>query len=98
MTKMEVIPPEFWMIVVSVITIMLCSVLYYLSVLLKEVKEKVSKTDPIIKDIQTSVSSVTETVSEVNDLIVKPVKGIGAVASVINGIATGIKSGTEEKK
>jgi hypothetical protein len=37
-------------------------------------------------------------VNEVNDLIVKPVKGIGAVASVINGIATGIKSGTEEKK
>jgi uncharacterized protein YoxC len=98
MTKMEVIPPEFWMIVVSVITIMLCSVLYYLSVLLKEVKEKVSKTDPIIKDIQTSVSSVTETVNEVNDLIVKPVKGIGAVASVINGIATGIKSVPEEKK
>ncbi len=95
---METIPPVFWMIVIAILTVMICLVLYYLAMLLKESRDTVAKTEPIIKDLQTSVSSVTDTLNEVNNLVVKPVRGIEAAISVVNGIITGIKGDTEEKK
>ncbi|MGI5897765.1 MAG: hypothetical protein ACOX6Q_01230 [Candidatus Dojkabacteria bacterium] len=95
---METVPPIFWMIIVSILTIMLCVVLYYLAMLLKESRDTVSKTEPIIKDLQTSITSITETLNEINTLIIKPVRGIGAAISVVNGIITGIKKDTTEKE
>lgn len=87
---MDTIPPIFWMIIVSVLTIMTCIILYYIAMLVKETKITVADSREIMKqatktlqqvelivnDVQASVSTVRGTVEEVNQSILGPVRKI----------------------
>lgn len=87
---MDTIPPIFWMIIVSVVTVMVCLILYHVAMLIKETKTTVvdargimnqaSKTlqqvDLIVNDVKSSVSTIRGTVEEVSQSIVAPIRKI----------------------
>lgn len=92
---METIPATFWMIVVSVITIMLSSALYYLAMLLKECRDAVKKAQPMVDDLQKTISGVTTTVDEINGGFMSSIRTVSGIASAVNGFISGMKGRQE---
>lgn len=100
------------MIIIGAVTVMVCFVLYQLAMLLRESKnaittsrglmEDASKTlkqvDLIVNDLQTSISSVRNTVEEVNHSILSPIRKIGYGISLVTAFLSGLKKDKEEQK
>ena len=85
---METIPAIYWMIVVTAIVAMICFVLYELGMLLKDSRRTLGNIEGI-------TSTVKGTVDEVNDSIIKPIRGIGSGISAASGFVSGLR-GEEE--
>ena len=92
---METIPATFWMIIVSVITIMLCSALYYLAMLLKECRDTVQKMRPTIEVLQKTISGVSSTVDEINGVAQSSFRTVNGIASVVSGFMSGVRNRVE---
>lgn len=73
---METIPPMYWMIVVGVLAALLAYILFYIGVLVKETVG--------------IVTSVKNTVTEVNDAVAGPVRAIKKVTSAVDGFVSGL--------
>ncbi|HKM20351.1 MAG TPA: DUF948 domain-containing protein [Candidatus Dojkabacteria bacterium] len=86
---METIPPIYWMIIVAVIAGFICFVLYQLGMLLKDSRKT-------LQNVEDITGTVRGTVNEVNDMIIKPIRGIGSGISAISGFMSGLKGETEE--
>ncbi len=50
----------------------------------------------MVSDANSIVSTVKGTVEEVNDAIIKPIRGIGAGMSAISGFLSGLRGDREE--
>lgn len=97
---MNSIPPIFWMIIVSVLTVMLSFIFYHVAMLIRETKLTVKdaretmrevnkvlqKVDLIINNVQESVAMVRGTVEEINQGILAPVRKIAGFTALITGI------------
>ncbi len=95
---MDTIPSIYWMIIIGAITFMICFVLYYVAMLLKESKEAVTdsrallkdaqktikQVDLIINDVQSSISSVRSSIDEINQTLLIPIRKIGYGISVVS--------------
>jgi len=95
---METIPPIYWMIVVGIITALLSFILYEIGMMIKESRLTLKNIDGITSDARTVVSSVKDTVQEVNDTIIQPIRGIGSTISAVNGFVSGLKGEETTKK
>lgn len=87
---MDTIPPVFWMIIVSVLTVMTCLILYYIAMLIKETRTTVAdardtmkqatkmlqQAELIVSDVQASISTMRGTVEEINQSILAPIRKI----------------------
>lgn len=87
---METIPSTYWMIIIGFVVLMICLVLYYLAMLLKETKKVVTdtgtllkETDLILKDVRQVVASAKGTVDQINEAILVPIKRIGYGISMV---------------
>lgn len=78
------------MIVVTAIVGMICFVLYELGMLIKDSRKT-------IQNVEGITSTVKGTVEEVNDAIIKPIRGIGAGVSAVSGFISGLKGEDEEE-
>lgn len=102
---METIPSVYWMIIIGFVVFMICLVLYYLAMLIKETRDVVSDTRPLLKstqqildqstvvvaDVQKSVAMLKGTVEELNDAILIPIRKIGTTISMVSDFLTGLK-------
>ncbi len=79
------------MIVIALIVIMICFVLYELGMLIKDSRKT-------LQNVENITTTVKGTVEEVNDMIIKPIRGIGSGISVVNGFLSGLKGETEKKE
>lgn len=86
---METIPPIYWMIVVTAIVGMICFVLYELGMLIKDSRRTLGNIEGI-------TSTVKGTVDEVNDSIIKPIRGIGSGISAVSGFVSGLRGEERE--
>lgn len=93
---MNNIPPEFWMVIVSVLTGFVCFVLYQFGSVIKEskntiveAKKAVMNVNNVISDVSDVVNSAKGTVQEINESIVRPIKQISSIISVASGIIEG---------
>jgi hypothetical protein len=101
---METIPPIYWMTILGVITLMLCLVLYYIAMLIKESRDVVRDSRAIIKnadeimkqavlivnDAQETVSTVKATIMSVNESILVPIKKIGNTVTIVGDFLEGL--------
>ena len=94
---METIPAVYWMAIIAVLTGFICFVLYQLAMLIKESKNTViearkviATVNPLLDDVTDIVSTVKGTVSEVNSLVLRPLKKISSILSVASGFIEGI--------
>ena len=104
---MDTIPSVFWMVIIAVIAIMICLVLYYVAMLLKETKDAVGdsrkliqgleptmkQVDLIIADVQSTTSMLKGTVQDINEGIVMPIRNIGSAFSAMSGLVSGLRKG-----
>ncbi len=102
---MSEIPSIYWMIIIGVIVLMICLVLYYLAMLIKQSGEVVKETKPLLKnadeilkqtasmvnDAQEAVSVVKDTLIEMNETVLIPVRKIGSAINVIGDFLKGLK-------
>ncbi len=96
---METIPAIYWMIVIAVLSGLLSFILYEIGMFIKESRSTLKNIENITSDAQSVVSTVKGTVEEVNDAIIKPIRGIGSGLSVVSGFLSGLKGnqGSEEE-
>ena len=101
---METIPPMFWMVVVGLITVMICFVLFYLAMVLKETKraiegskDLIKKTTLIVDDTQEMIATVKGTVREVNEGIIVPIRNIAHGVDIASSFIRGLKKDKEEE-
>ncbi|HVX93161.1 MAG TPA: hypothetical protein VHA74_03565 [Candidatus Dojkabacteria bacterium] len=94
---METIPATFWMVIISALTALVCLILYYVAMLVKETtgtmvevkntiidsRKLIQNSNAIVEDVRVSVDSIKGTVKEVNQSILGPVK---AIAKLMNSI------------
>jgi len=106
---MSEIPSVYWMIIIGCVTFMVCFVLYYIAMLLRESKDAVGdsrkiiqglegtmkQVDLILADVQATIATVRGTIDEVNEGIIRPIKSIGSAVSAVSGFVSGIQ---KEKK
>ncbi|MHC1716507.1 MAG: hypothetical protein AB9915_01245 [Candidatus Dojkabacteria bacterium] len=106
---MSDIPSAYWMIIIGAVTLMICLVLYYVAMLLRESKDAVGdsrkiiqgledtmkQVDLILADVQSTISTVRGTIDEINKGIIQPIKNVGSAISAVSGFVSGIK---KEKK
>ena len=109
---METIPPIFWMIIVSVLTIMVCLILYYIAMLIKETRTTgvdaretmkqankiLTQAELIVNDIQSSVSTVRTTVEEINQSILAPIRRLAGGVLAVSSFIGGLKSKKETEE
>ncbi|HHX99711.1 TPA: hypothetical protein GX533_03515 [Candidatus Dojkabacteria bacterium] len=93
---METIPPLFWMLIVTLLTGLLSFILYQIGMFIKESRNTLKNVDSMVSDANSIVSTVKGTVEEVNDAIIKPIRGIGAGMSAISGFLSGLRGDREE--
>lgn len=86
---MQTIPPIYWMIIVAIVVGFICFVLYELGMLLKDSRKT-------LQNVEEITGTVKGTVNEVNDMIIKPIRGIGSGISAISGFMSGLKGETVE--
>lgn len=89
---METIPAVYWMIVFAFVAGFICFVLYELGMLLRDSRGIVVEAQETVSRANGVLSTVEETVYEVNDSIVGPIKRIGTILNVIGGFAEGLVS------
>ena len=77
------------MIVVTAIVGMICFVLYELGMLIKDSRRTLGNIEGI-------TSTVKGTVDEVNDAIIKPIRGIGSGISAVSGFVSGLRGEERE--
>ncbi len=87
---METIPSIYWMIVIAAIAILICFVLYQLGMLLKDSRRT-------LQNVEGITSTVKGTVEEVNETIIKPIRGIGTGISAVSGFVSGLKGDSKEE-
>lgn len=87
------------MVVITVLTGLLSFILYEIGMFIKESRSTLKNVENITSDAQSVVSTVKGTVEEVNDAIIKPIRGISSGLSVVNGFLSGLKGeeSTDEK-
>ena len=87
------IPAEFWMVIVSALTLMLCLILYYFAMLLKEATATVAETRKTVAtanslldeiagagaDVKHTIKGVATTVDHVNNIVRKPILRLGSI-------------------
>jgi len=102
---MDTIPPVFWMIIVSVLTVMTCLILYYIAMLIKETRTTVvdaretmkqatkmlQQAELIVNDVQSSIASIRGTVEEVNQSILAPIRKIAGGILTASAFLGGLK-------
>lgn len=93
---METIPPLFWMLIITLLTGLLSFILYQIGMFIKESRNTLKNVDSMVSDANSIVSTVKGTVEEVNDAIIKPIRGIGAGMSAISGFLSGLRGDREE--
>lgn len=105
LNKMETIPPIFWMIIVSVLTVMVCLILYYIAMLIKETRTTVAdsrevmkqatktlqQVELIVSDVQSSIATIRGTVEEVNQSILAPIRKIAGGVLATSAFLSGLK-------
>ncbi|HNZ70573.1 MAG TPA: hypothetical protein PKJ86_01005 [Candidatus Dojkabacteria bacterium] len=92
------IPALFWMFVIGALTILVCLILYYIAMVMKEAASTVAESRTLIKssneilvDAHETVNSVQSMLEDVRTSIVNP---IGRVGGLITSIADTIESFT----
>ncbi|MBU1120025.1 hypothetical protein KKA50_02430 [Patescibacteria group bacterium] len=107
---MDTIPPVFWMIIVSVLTVMTCLILYYIAMLIKETRTTVAdardtmkqatkmlqQLELIVNDVQSSVSAIRGTVEEVNQSILAPIRKIAGGILTASAFLGSLKKNKQE--
>ena len=78
------------MIVIAAIAILICFVLYQLGMLLKDSRRT-------LQNVEGITSTVKGTVEEVNETIIKPIRGIGTGISAVSGFVSGLKGDSKEE-
>ena len=100
---METIPATYWMVIIGVVTLMLCLVLYYIAMLIKESRDVVKDSRAIIKnadeimkqttlivnDAQETIATVKGTIISINDSILLPIKKIGNTITMVGDFFEG---------
>ena len=96
---MTTIPVEFWMLVIGALTVLFCLILFYVAMLVREAtftmsevtktivdsRKLIQNTNAIVADVRETVDGLKGTISEVNDSIVGPIRGIGKIIGSILG-------------
>lgn len=94
------IPALFWMFIIGAFTIMLCYILYYIAMIMKEtsstiveVREVVKSSNVVIvestdliKDTKEIVSTVKNSVKELNEKVIQPITEIGTIITSVSGL------------
>jgi DNA anti-recombination protein RmuC len=102
---METIPAVYWMVIIGVVTLMLCLVLYYIAMLIKESRDAVKDSREIIKnadsimkqtalimdDVQDTVTTLKGTIISINDTVLVPIKKIGSTITIVGDFLEGLK-------
>lgn len=86
---MQTIPPVYWMIVIAAIAVLICFVLYELGMLIKDSRKT-------LQNVEGITSTVKNTVEEVNETIIQPIRGIGSGISAVSGFISGLKGDKKE--
>jgi len=94
---METIPPIYWMIVVGILASLLSFILFELGMFIKDSRRTLKNVEDITSDAHSVMSTVKGTVEEVNDSIVKPIRGIGSGISAVSGFISGL-TGEQSKE
>ncbi len=84
------------MLIVTLLTGLLSFILYQIGMFIKESRNTLKNVDSMVSDANSIVSTVKGTVEEVNDAIIKPIRGIGAGMSAISGFLSGLRGDREE--
>ena len=106
---MDTIPSVYWMIIIGAVTFMVCLVLYYVAMLLRESKEAVTdgrslvkdaqktlqQADLIINDLQASITAVRGAIEEISQSILGPIRKIGAGISIASNFLNRKKGQTD---
>lgn len=79
------------MIVVGVLASLLAFILFELGMLLRDSRKT-------LKNVEGITSTVKGTVEEVNDAIIKPIRGIGSGISAVSGFVSGLKGESSTKE
>lgn len=107
---MNTIPPIFWMIIVSVLTIMVCFILYYFAMLLRETKNTVAdardtmkqankvlqQIEIIVNDVQCSIATIRGTVEEANQTIIAPIRKMAGGILVASSFLSNLRKNKQE--
>lgn len=84
------------MLIITLLTGLLSFILYQIGMFIKESRNTLKNVDSMVSDANSIVSTVKGTVEEVNDAIIKPIRGIGAGMSAISGFLSGLRGDREE--
>ena len=93
------------MVIIGVGTFMLCLVLYYIAMLIKESRDAVKDSRAIIKnadqitkqaalivdDMQETVTVLKGTVLSINETVLVPIKKIGSAITIVGDFLEGLK-------
>jgi hypothetical protein len=87
---MDAIPVWYWMTVIGVVTALVSLILFYMAMLLRE-------STAVVRDTREIVTTVKDTVQEVNEAIVGPARGVGNFLNSISAFLAGLVNPKKEK-
>ncbi|WKZ30744.1 MAG: DUF948 domain-containing protein [Candidatus Dojkabacteria bacterium] len=106
------IPAEFWMVIISVLTLFLVFIMYQIANLLKESTKTMAETTKVVTELQDTVkkanlvledaaevvSMTKTTVEEVQDNVVTPVIKIASIIGMVSDIVDSFTGGFKGTK
>jgi len=66
---METIPPVFWMILISFVTVFFCLILYYIAMLFKETSQTVAEVKGIVKESKGMIKNIEKILDESSEIV-----------------------------
>lgn len=102
---LETIPSVYWMIIIAIPVLFFTFVLYQMGMLLKDSREVVRTSTDILKETEKTISRANSildqaegiitvaknTVEEVSQTIIQPVRGIAGAINVVSSFISGLK-------
>lgn len=102
---MEQIPSEFWMIIISTVTIALIAIMYQIAMMLKDLRatvigatEAINKSNRILEGVEAMVEQAQGVVGNVEEIIMRILSPFEMISDIMQFLAGLINMAPKEKE
>ena len=88
---MNNIPSTFWMIIISIFTVAIVFLIYYVIQLLKELSDTTKEVSQLIMDLRVTTNSIQEAVDDLNSVIANTKNIFDQAKPVVDNIISPIR-------